>query len=101
MLGTWVKMFRRTIGLGILSGTVATVYSVYDNDFNIDSVGIVRFGRAAITVRFIFHCYISFNMIWNKIKLYHQLIGYTCHVSLQNYSVCPISWKILTKLPGN
>jgi len=42
-------MLRRTIGLSILSGTVATAYSVYDNDFNIDSVGIVRFSRAAIT----------------------------------------------------
>lgn len=46
-------MIRRTIGLGILSGTVATAYSVYDNDFNIDSVGLVRFSRAAITVRYL------------------------------------------------
>lgn len=45
-------MLRRTVGLGILSGTVATAYSVYDNDFNIDSVGIVRFSRAAATVSF-------------------------------------------------
>lgn len=46
-------MIRRTIGLGILSGTVATAYSVYDNDFNIDSIGLVRFSRAAITVRYL------------------------------------------------
>lgn len=46
-------MIRRTIGLGILSGTIATAYSVYDNDFNIDSVGLVRFSRAAITVRYL------------------------------------------------
>lgn len=44
-------MFRRTIGLGILSGTIATACSIYDNDFNIDSVGLVRFSRATITVR--------------------------------------------------
>lgn len=49
------KMLSRTIGLGVLSGTVATAYSLYDNDLNIDSVGIVRFGRAATTVRHIFH----------------------------------------------
>ncbi|KAF0752099.1 putative aarF domain-containing protein kinase 1 [Aphis craccivora] len=42
-------MLGRTIGLGILSGTVATAYSFYENDFNIDSVGIVRFSRAATT----------------------------------------------------
>lgn len=47
-------MFCRTIGLGILSGTIATAYSVYDNDFNIDSVGLVRFSRATITVRNLF-----------------------------------------------
>lgn len=49
-------MLRRTIGLCVLSGTVATAYSAYDNDFNIDSVGIVRFSRATITVSFSFHC---------------------------------------------
>jgi len=43
-------MLGRTIGLGILSGTAATAYSFYDNDFNIDSVGVVRFSRAATTV---------------------------------------------------
>uniref|UniRef100_A0A2H8TVZ5 Putative aarF domain-containing protein kinase 1 n=1 Tax=Melanaphis sacchari TaxID=742174 RepID=A0A2H8TVZ5_9HEMI len=42
-------MLGRVIGLGILSGTVATAYSFYENDFNIDSVGIVRFSRAAST----------------------------------------------------
>lgn len=45
-------MLHRTIGLGITGGIIATAYSVYDNDFNTDSVGIVRFSRAAITVSF-------------------------------------------------
>lgn len=52
--GVLIKMLGRTIGLGILSGTVATAYSFYENDFNIDSVGIVRFSRAATTVSFHF-----------------------------------------------
>lgn len=48
-------MLGRTIGLGVLSGTVATAYSFYDNDFNIDSVGLVRFSRASSTVSLSFH----------------------------------------------
>jgi len=47
-------MFRRIVGLGVFSGGVATAYSVYDNDFNIDSVGIVRFTKTAATVSFAF-----------------------------------------------
>jgi len=54
-----VKMLSRTIGLGILSGTVATAYSFYDNDFNIDSVGLVRFSRAATTVSINFHLVVN------------------------------------------
>lgn len=53
--GMLIKMLGRTIGLGVLSGTVATAYSFYDNDFNIDSVGLVRFSRASSTVSLSFH----------------------------------------------
>lgn len=48
-------MLRRAIGLSVLSGTVATAYSAYDNDFNFDSVGIVRFSRATITVSYVYN----------------------------------------------
>jgi len=49
-------MFRRIVGLGVFSGGVATAYSVYDNDFNIDSVGIVRFTKTAATgLRVMYH----------------------------------------------
>lgn len=55
-----IKMLGRTIGLGVLSGTVATAYSFYDNDFNIDSVGFVRFSRAASTVSLSFHLQVMY-----------------------------------------
>ncbi|XP_050428644.1 aarF domain-containing kinase 1 [Adelges cooleyi] len=42
-------MFRRIIGLGVASGTTATAISYYDNSFNLDSIGILRLSRAAIT----------------------------------------------------
>lgn len=62
--GILIKMLGRTIGLGILSGTVATAYSFYENDFNIDSVGIVRFSRAATTVSLSFHLINVIINIW-------------------------------------
>lgn len=61
-------MLRRTVGLGVLSGTVATAYSLYDNDFNIDSVGIVRFSRAAATV--------NFNILYNNHVIFCEIIIY-------------------------
>lgn len=62
-------MLRRTIGLGIVSGTIATAYSVYDNDFNIDSVGIVRFSRATATVSSGIRYLLCFISMWSLLTI--------------------------------
>ncbi|XP_050537119.1 aarF domain-containing kinase 1 [Daktulosphaira vitifoliae] len=49
-------MFKRIVGLGLTSGVTATAISYYDNGLNVNSIGIVRLGRAAITgLRVIVH----------------------------------------------
>lgn len=63
-------MLRRTIGLGITGSAIATAYSAYDNDFNIDSVGIVRFSQAAITVSIY---YIALIVVLGSNKLINYL----------------------------
>lgn len=48
------KLFKYAVfGVGSLS-VAGTIASLRFNDYNVDSVGIVRFARATITVSFIY-----------------------------------------------
>lgn len=53
-------MFKRLVGLGLAGGTTATAVSYYDNGFNVDSMGVVRLGRAAFTVCSLFYRFTNF-----------------------------------------
>lgn len=94
-------MLRRTVGLGVLSGAVATAYSVYDNDFNVDSVGIVRFTRAGLTVSFPQYRFIVRTANRASYLIGCRFLGAARYVPLQDHSVRAVGRQVVRKLSSN